>query len=195
MAKKQNKPFDFARFITGVKRPERVITLCTDPQARIRLDGLIAELDSHQPNPDESLAGDPRRDQIVEQIRALNDDRSIWTEFTVRAPTREGNVFSVMNAADVGDSEDSDEGSTKADRTSEAILHAEARLISDCLVAVDGNPVSVTFAQAEQMQREWPADLINDLAGAVRDFGSDVNSIPFSQRLSLILETDTSSQS
>lgn len=183
MAKKNTAPFDFEAFLSGVKRPEREVQLCVDVAARVEIDSLIGELES-LPTDDESLAGDPRRDEIVARLAELNADESIWTAFVVQAPTRSGRIKSVMTIA-----------ASEDDDRPDAVLDAEAELLADCLVAIGGQRVTLTVEQAGRMQHSMPDDLVQELVNAIREFGSDVGSVPFSQRLSHALETGTSSPS
>lgn len=193
-ARKKQGAFDVEAFITGVGRPTRDVELCTDLEVRERVDDLLAELDALPDDGDESLAGNPRRDAILEDLRTIQEDLSLWTAFTVQAPTREGRVFSTMNIARGVSNQDGD-GASEADEFASATLTAEARLISDCVVAIAGEKVSLTHAQAEAMQRTWPDDLVQELVNAIRELGSDMTSVPFSQRLSQTLEMGTSSRS
>lgn len=204
MPTKKKQRFDLGTFIAGVERPTRVVQLCTDVAVRERLDSLMREVDALPATEDESLAGDQRRESLVAEIREITDTADVWTAFTVKAPTRTGRVFSTFNLIDsrkddepesVGDDSADDAGRSEGDSVSDVTLRAEARLIADCLVAIDGNPVTLTFDQAEQMQQSWPFDLVQELVDAIRELGSDINSVPFSRRLSQTLKTPVPSDS
>lgn len=197
-ARKKQGAFDVEAFIAGVGRPTREVELCTDLEVRARVDALLGELEGLGDDDDESLAGNPRRDAILDELRTIQEDESLWTKFTVQAPTREGRVYSTLNIArGIASSDDDSEndGLNEADHFAAASLTAEARLIADCLISIGGEKVSLTHAQAEAMQRTWPDDLVQELVDAIRELGSDMTTVPFSQRLSQTLGTGTSSRS
>lgn len=184
--KKKATSFAFENFLDGLKRPEDTIHLCTDVHVRARIQALMDELEAMPDDADESLIGNPRRDEIVAELDAIQNDEANWTAFTVQAPTREGRVKAVVTLS---------QGETDADGKSEAMLHAEATLVANCLIAIGGEPVDLSVEDAMEMQERMADDLFQELVDAIRQFGTDVNSVPFSQRLSRILETGTSSQS
>lgn len=190
------KSFNVESFIKGVSRPERTVPLCTDTEAKKELNALMDELESMQEVDDEPLSGNPRRDEIINRLKEMNENPSIWTEFVIQAPTRKGRVSSLMTLANVSNMAEATRGpdidKDNPQAFSEAALTSEADLIADCLVAIDGNRVELSLDQAKRIQSSWPNDLVQELVQAIQELGSDVNSAPFSQRLSDTLSIPTS---
>jgi hypothetical protein len=73
--------------------------------------------------------------------------------------------------------------------SAEAILDSEVKLLSDCLVGIAGEPVTLTEDDARVMQRQWPDDLVREILDAIRELAGDVTSVPFSRRASESLAT------
>lgn len=168
------KPFDVSAFIKGVQRPQRVVSLCTDVTIRERVDALMAALAALPQVEDESLAGDHRRDALVADLRAVTDDTTAWTAFTIQAPTHAGRMAFMSALADMDD--DTSRGG--------AVTLAEAALLVNCLTAVDGQPVTLTDDDAMGIIGQWPDELTRELVDAINDLGGVAASVPFSRRVS-----------
>lgn len=170
--------FDAAAFIAGVGRPTRDVQLCTDMAARTRMDAIMRDLSElPKPGDDEPLAGDGRREKLLDDLRAIQEDDATWTTFTIQAPTRNGRIASarVLAASD--------------DMDADSLLAAEAELIADCLVGIAGEPVIMVPPYVRVMQAQWPDDLVREILDAIRELGGDVTSVPFSRRVSESLAT------
>lgn len=170
--------FDVNAFIRGVDRPTRALSLCTDPAARTRVDQLMDQISALPKSDDESLAGDPRRDELMAELKTLAEGPG-WVEFVVRAPTH---TAKVRYQSALSDAE-------KGDNFTERLIAAEASMVADCLASIDGNPVNLTVEQAHRMLESWPEDLTNEIVDAVNDLGGSLLSVPFSRRLSQTLGT------
>lgn len=157
------------------------VNLCTDLEARSRADALQAELATLHPDDDETLAGNPRRSEVLAELRTIVDDAEAWTEFTIRASSRASRVGSVMGLAEAG------EHISAGD-----VLAAEAALLADCVVAIDGEPVKLSGAEVAEWQQTWPDDMVQELVDAVRELAAGSTSAPFSRRLSESLATPKS---
>ena len=178
------KAFNVQAFINGVERPTRVLDLCLDRQVRERVDALMASLAALPSSDDEPLAGNPARERIVAELAELQNAPG-WTKFTVQSPTHEDKMRYQVTLAD------RDAGEDVTDR----LTAAEATMIARCVIAIDGNDVSLNEDAARLMLKRWPDDLTGELVTAINDMGGQVVTVPFSQRLSAILTTPEPSDS
>lgn len=184
MAAKKKQTFDLGGFLRGVERPQRIVTLCTDASARAQIDDLMAQLDALPAVADESLAGDRRREDLTAALKELAEGPG-WVDFALCAPTH---ASKLRYQAVLSDAQ-------KGDDFTDRLISAEATMIVECLMSIDGNAVSLTEEQARQMLDLWPDDLTREIVDAINDLGGALLSIPFSRRLSQTLKTPEPSDS
>lgn len=176
MARAGKKPFDVAAFIRGVERPTSTIQLCMDATVRERTDTLMAALGALKTD-DEPLMGDPRRDEILAELRAISENTELWTSFTLQAPSHASKAAYMVAMAEQGD--------TAQDR----ILAAEAAMLADCVVRIADQPVTLDEGDAMAMLEGWPDALTQELVEAINDLGATMVTAPLSRRLSETLAT------